>query len=362
MNNNLKVIQLIDSLNPGGAEMMAVNIANALAADGIASYLCATRKEGDLKAKIASNVGYLYLNKTKIIDFKAIKKLNHFIRKHKITTIHAHSSSYFMGFLMKMRNPNTKLIWHDHFGMSENLHLRKKFPLVLISHYFSGVICVNSLLLNWNKKQLKSKQIVYLQNFANFDTNQKVKTILKGVEGKRLVCLANLRPQKDHLNLLKAFLLVHKKYNDCTLHLVGMDLADAYATKIKDFIKSQNLQNHVFLYGSCTDTNAILKQANIGVLASLSEGLPVSLLEYGLAKLPVVVTDVGECSKVVVHQQHGLIVPKSNEVALSEALLMLIENKEKTALYGLALQSNVEKKYGSKDYIKQLRLIYNNEF
>ena len=45
----------------------------------------------------------------------------------------------------------------------------------------------------------------------------------------------------------------------------------------------------------------------IGVLASKFEGLPVALLEYGLAKLPVVITDVGECNKVVTHLKDGLV-------------------------------------------------------
>jgi glycosyltransferase involved in cell wall biosynthesis len=358
MNNPLKILQLIDSLNPGGAEMMAVNIANELAKEGFSSYICATRKEGNLKSKIASNVGYLFLNKKKVIDLKAIFKLRSFIKKQQITVIHAHSSSYFMGFIIKLSNPKLKLIWHDHFGMSETLHIRKKFPLVLISNFFNAVIGVNSLLIEWSKKHLKTRNIVFLQNFAAFNSEEISDTILKGVEGKRIICLANLRPQKDHLNLLKAFLLVHKKQTDWTLHLVGMDLQDDYAAQIKAYIKLQNLQNHVFLYGSCADTYHVLKQATIGVLASLSEGLPVALLEYGLAKLPVVVTNVGECSTVVTDKVNGLVVPKNDALTLSKAILALIESNEMRQLYGLELYKNVTQKYGAKTYIEQLRLIY----
>ena len=66
MNKKLKVIQLIDSLKPGGAEMMAVNIANELGCeDGIASHLCATRLEGGLKEKLTPAVHYFFLNKKK---------------------------------------------------------------------------------------------------------------------------------------------------------------------------------------------------------------------------------------------------------------------------------------------------------
>lgn len=361
MKQNLKVLQIIDSLTPGGAEMMAVNITNALAADGVVSYLCATRKEGDLKLKIATDVGYLFLNKKRTIDLKAIRKLYCYIKQHQINIIHAHSSSYFMGFLMKLLNPKLRLIWHDHFGMSENLYLRKKFPLVFISHYFSGVICVNSLLLNWNKKQLKSKRIVYFQNFANFDSNEKVKTNLRGVEGKRIVCLANLRPQKDHLNLLKAFTLINSKNKDWTLHLVGMDLLDKYSTAIKTYINTAKLQKHVFLYGSCSDTQHILEQSTIGVLASNSEGFPVALLEYGLCKLPIVLTNVGECNKVISNNRTGIVVPKENESELAKALLVLIKNKKLRELFGEQFYEIVNDNYSKEGYIKYLRLIYEHE-
>lgn len=358
MNNNLKVIQLIDSLAPGGAEMMAVNIANALEEDGIQSHICTTRKEGDLKFKIAKNVGYLFLDKKRIIDLQAIRKLNRYLKKHQITIVHAHSSSYFMGFLMKLLNPKRRLIWHDHFGLSESLHKRQTFPLVWISSFFDVVLVVNSLLFEWNKKYLKTDNIYFIQNFASFNNDKSAQTILKGENETRIVCLANLRPQKDHINLLKAFSLIHAKYKNWTLHLVGLNVLDEYANKIIRQINEQHLANHVFLYGTCSDIQHILSQATIGVLASNSEGLPVALLEYGLAKLPVVVTDVGECSKVVTNQESGFIVPKSDEVALSMAITKLIENKSVRVAFGTEFFKQIKTNYSKEAYIKQLIYIY----
>ena len=66
--------------------------------------------------------------------------------------------------------------------------------------------------------------------------------------------------------------------------------------------------NSVFIYGSCSDTFNILKLSTIGVLASKSEGLPLALLEYGLANLPVVATNVGDCHRVISNINEGLLV------------------------------------------------------
>ena len=359
MNKKLKVIQLIDSLHPGGAEMMAVHIANELVThDTIESHLCATRLEGDLKAKMEQSVGYVCLNKQRVLDLKAFKMLNAYIKVHQISIIHAHSSSYFIGFLMKLWNPNLKLIWHDHYGKSDYLDTRSTFPLAFISNYFHTVIAVNMRLKAWSEQHLNAKDVKYLPNFAVFTKHKTKETLLKGKEGKRIVCLANLRPQKDHLNLLKAFKRIQLTHPDWTLHIVGQNLNDGYAQEIKSFITSHNLSNHVFLYGSRNDVEFILSQATIGVLASNSEGLPVSLLEYGLAKLPTVVTDVGECAEVVKHNTSGIIVPSQDEKVLAAGLTTFIENEHKRKLFGVALFKRVNENYSKTNFIKTLLNIY----
>jgi len=360
MNKKLKVIQLIDSLNPGGAEMMAVNIANELAKEaGIASHLCATRLEGDLKAKIENTVEYLFLNKKSTFDIKAIRKLNNYIKRHKISIVHAHSSSYFIGFLVKLLNPKLSLIWHNHFGDSINLPFKNRVILTIASFKFKHIISVNTQLNLWAQKHLKVKNNWYLPNFASLNDTMIETTFLKGADKKRILILANLRAEKDHLNLLKAFKSLHHTYSDWTLHLVGADLQDKYAAKIKEYIASKKLRNHVFLYGSCHDTAHILKQATIGVLASKSEGLPVALLEYGLAKLPVVVTDVGECASVVTHEISGTVVVPNNEEALAKALEALVLDKKMRTVLSTALYETVQMKYSRSNFIHTLIAIYN---
>ena len=56
----MKVLQLIDSLNAGGAERVAVNYSNSLASRIEASFLCTTREEGVLKGSLSKNVQYLF--------------------------------------------------------------------------------------------------------------------------------------------------------------------------------------------------------------------------------------------------------------------------------------------------------------
>ena len=180
-------------------------------------------------------------------------------------------------------------------------------------------------------------------------------------ENKRIICLANLRPQKNHINLLKAFTIINKSNPEWTLHLVGLDMNDSYANEVNIFIKNHALSNQVYLYGSCPDTSHILEQSSIGVLASKSEGLPVALLEYGLAKLPVVVTNVGECSSVVSNNLSGIIVPSNNPNELANKIIELVENKVKRKEFGDRLFKKVNLNYSKENFMNQLITIYNLE-
>jgi len=355
--NNLGVIQVIDSLDAGGAEVLAVNIANTLSEEGINSHFCATRKEGVLKNNLNKKVGYLFLDKKKSIDFSAIIKFKKYLKSNTINTIHAHTTSYFFVFCVKLFYPKVKIVWHNHSGNYINLKGFKFFVLKFISIFFDGIINVNNDLNVWAVKKLKHKNVIKLDNFPQFINKSKT-TELYGLKNKRIVILASLREVKNHLALLSAFKSIHNKYSDWTLHIIGKDFNDNYSKRIKQFIIENNLVNSVFLYGVCLDISNILSQATIGVLSSKSEGLPVSLLEYGLAKLPVVVTDVGECGQVIENGKSGIVVEKENSLALANALEAFINSKEKRKLYGELHYKNVSESYSQNSFIKQLIRIY----
>lgn len=355
----MRVLQLIDSLDPGGAERMAVNYANMLVDDN-ASFFCATRFEGLLKENIKSNVNYLFLNKKHTLDFLAVKRLNTFIKKNNIDLIHAHSTSFFIATLVKIFNRNVKLIWHDHYGNSNFLKHRKFKILKVCSSTFDEIISVNTILKQWAEHNLKCKKVSVLNNFAILNKNEAKHTVLKGTKGKRIVCLANLRDQKNHLMLIEAFKGVYNYDKDWTLHLIGKDQKDGYSINLKEKINALKLNENVFIYGSRSDVNHILSQSDIGVLSSKSEGLPLALLEYGLAKLPVVATNVGDCNKVIVKASEGVLVEPGNYKAFCTAIIDYINSKDLRVSSGEALFKNVISNFSDDSIKNQLIEIYSN--
>lgn len=336
---------------------MAVQLANLWADEFGEGYLCTSRAEGTLKASIKPQVKYLFLEKKQVLDIKALRKLRRFIKQEQIELIHAHSSSYFLATLCKMVYPRVQIVWHDHFGNSQFLKQRPKNVLRFCSLFFKSIISVNQLLKAWSIQHLWCKQVCFVPNFVSKHL-ETPKTQLKGDESKRILCLANLRPQKDHGNLLGAFQMVLKTHPDWTLHLVGTNFNDAYAAEVKGHIEQHNLEKSVFMYGSCQDVQHIISQCEIGVLSSQSEGLPLALLEYGLGKLAVVGTNVGDCKQVIPNQEHGMLVAFKNPEALANAMMVYIQDTTLRAKVSNKLSEAVNKNFTAKAVINTLKEVY----
>jgi glycosyltransferase involved in cell wall biosynthesis len=250
------------------------------------------------------------------------------------------------------------LVWHDHYGQSEALDHRPYKVLRQCSRFFAAICCVNDKLRYWCQTHLHTKTIIYVPNFSIAEVDEEPLLNLKGTDGKRLLCVANLRPQKDHVSLINAFKEVQKSHPEWTLHCVGHDFGDSYARTIKRLVKDLNLESKVFFYGSRTDVHAFMHTCDIGVLSSRSEGLPLVLLEYGQAAMPVVATAVGDCAKVIKDEVTGLMLPSEAAEALAKALEQLMTDPLLRHNLGEALKAHVEESFGVAQALKVLSLVY----
>jgi glycosyltransferase involved in cell wall biosynthesis len=337
----MRIVQVIDSLETGGAERMAVNYANALSKRIEFSGLVPTRAEGSLKNQVEPGVDYFFLAKRHTLDFGAVRRMINYCKKNKINYIHAHSTSYFLAILVKFFCPKVKIIWHDHNGNSEFLEVREAVPLNGASILFKGIIVVNNQLKAWALRELHCRNVLYIANFTHRETNEIKSTVLKGEAGKKILSLANLREQKDHFLLLDTAALLKEAHPDWTFHLVGKDFNDDYSARVKAYLIAKGLENHVFIYGSRNDTGHIIAQSDIAILTSKSEGLPVALLEYGLYQKPIIVTNVGEIPSIVQHMRNGLIVPAGDSRTFADSLKKMIGDENLRNQLAIALHDTI---------------------
>ncbi len=349
----MKVLQLIDSLDAGGAERIAVTFANALVSEIEASHLCTTRAEGVLRSELDSKVRYQFIQKKKTLDFKAAFRLKKYVKDQGIGVVHAHTTSYFFASLLKLIYPKIRLYWHTHLGERVNTKRSQNRALYLCSFLFSGIITVNEELRDWCLKNLATKTVKYLPNFVDIRKYDGVSSIQRE---PRIVCLANLKYPKNHLNLIKAFGLVSSKFPEWKLELAGKDFEDAYSEELKNSISELGLQNKVELLGQQEEVETLLSNASVGVLSSDSEGLPMALIEYGAAGLAVVTTDVGYCKTVI--DGNGFLVPSGDPKALARALEAYLQNPGKREEDGAKFKEHVRNNYSVTAVLPKLLAIY----
>jgi glycosyltransferase involved in cell wall biosynthesis len=352
-------MHLVDTLEIGGTEKVAVNLVNRLPQNRFDITLCSTRRDGPLVSLVDDGVKHLSLRRRHRFDSAAIRRLSSYVAQNDVRILHAHGTSLFLARLVSMFAPFPRVIWHDHYGRQE-LHERPVWLYRLATRGVDAVLSVNGGLADWARKRLgvKPDRVWYVPHFVPFQRSAGHMPELPGLPGKRLACVASLRPEKGHRTLLHAMEMVHRRCPTAHLLLIGNAPDREYLRHIDRLVDQRNLRHNVTWLSDCQDVPAILKACDVGVLSSVSEGLPLALLEYGMAGLSTVATAVGQCPEVLDGGRAGILVPPSSPESLAEAILFLLESPQKRATIGARLDRYVREVFDADAITRQICSIY----
>ena len=128
------------------------------------------------------------------------------------------------------------------------------------------------------------------------------------------ICVARLAPVKDPLTLLQAFRNVARTYEDARLVYVG---EGPEREKLEAYIQANHMEEKVLLAGAQTDVNGWLNMADVFVLPSVEESLPLALLEALRVGLPCIVSRVGDMPLWVEHGKNGFVFTPGDITLLS---------------------------------------------
>ncbi|WP_298147969.1 glycosyltransferase [Flavobacterium sp.] len=339
----MRILQIIDSLDIGGAEKMAVLYANELAQLIDKSVLVSTRKEGGLKKSIAPNVSYHFLNRQGVFDFNALKRLVQICKKEQVTHIHAHGTSIFFGSLAKMFLPKVQLIFHDHFG---SLQKRQVWKYRLTTFKANFCIAVNEDIASWNQKNLKLLSF-YLPNFS-IVTNSVRSDEQESNFSFKILALANFRKEKGHEFLFQIAQELKLRGIDVVWQLYGRVSDLEYYQHLRALREQLELTEVVEFFENESDVTRALQQADVAVLTSSFEGLPLAVIEYGLAGKAVVLTKVGACETLVQSEVNGFVVPYGDAKEFADKIEYLYRNPDKRGIFGERLHDEVSRTFSAK--------------
>jgi glycosyltransferase involved in cell wall biosynthesis len=163
---------------------------------------------------------------------------------------------------------------------------------------------------------------------------------------RRIVCVARFEPQKDQDTLLRAIAELPAGAVEVVM------LGDGSLMKQSRVLAAElGIEDTIEWKGASETVEEELLQADIFVLPTNWESLPLCIIEAMRAGLPVIATDVGGINELVVNNQTGYLVPQGDSAELKRAISNLIENGSKLVSMGEAGRVRYENKFTLKDML-----------
>ena len=287
----MKIVQLLPSLDLGGMERLAVDLARQQIAEGHEASIYCTSHPGEFAPEAeAAGVSVHSFGKRKGISLRLIRELALKLRSDCPDVLHAHNAlvlHYGIAAARLARVPlvvNTRhggnMNWDPHCERIWRQSVRWTDAVVFISE------AVREFYVTKDRLSIGHTSVIYNGiNVEKFSVRPahpaaRLPRFCVGTVGR-------LVPAKDHVTLIRSFALVAAAMPDAELHILG---DGPCRPAISQTAESLGIANRVFLHGASHDAPGFLSTLDLFVLSSIDEGLPISLMEAMAAGLPVVST------------------------------------------------------------------------
>lgn len=300
MSGRPHIAHVIDGLAPGGAERMAVEIANATDRSSYEVTVCVTRDDTTLEPALDEDVGRIVLRRASRFDGRGFRRFSAFCRHRRVSVLHVHgrSSLSFIAFqkALGMLPSGLPVVAHDHFGdvdLVDRLPRSFKMSLGTTQALFVGVH--ERLVEMACRAGVPSNRAWFIRNAVDFSSyevtaNRQQTNLPHGLFRPFGIMVANVRPTKDLAVLFQAAQLVDQSFS---VGVVGSTADAAYFDDCRKLIGQLSVNDRVRFLGEQPDVRRLLGAADFGLLTSKSESGPLVLLEYAASGLPFASTKVG---------------------------------------------------------------------
>lgn len=164
-----------------------------------------------------------------------------------------------------------------------------------------------------SKVSLNEKNIVVYNGISNSKLFGET-TSIPIPKGEYLVAVGRLSAEKAFNNLILAFNIVSKNYKDLSLVIVGD------GPEKKNLVNMIEANSRIVLTGHMDNPIPIIEGSRAVVISSISEGLPIVLLEAMRAGIDIISTKVGAIPDVINNGKNGILCEPGDYIALSEAI------------------------------------------
>lgn len=168
--------------------------------------------------------------------------------------------------------------------------------------------------------------------------------------------IGRLSPEKGYTYLIDAVKIIREKGHDVTLVIIG---EGSERSILERKIEDLGLSPYVILPGYKENASEYLPYFDIFVLPSLTEGLPMTILEAMRAGVPIVASSVGGIPEALSYGKGGILVDKSGAFRLCQAIIDLIQDQERRSAIANFARINFQKEFTDTYMTKSYFELYN---
>jgi glycosyltransferase involved in cell wall biosynthesis len=361
-----KVLHILDSLNRGGAEIMALDLCRNAGANGLNLTFVATGG-GDLEDDFRdSGVEFIRLNRRLPVDLSLAAQLRQIIAERKIDVVHSHQPVEALHLYLATRGSEVKrvLTLHGVYAGTKNaLALRFVLPRM------HARVLLGKELAAWLAEEQGvdvGADFVVINNGVDprrlVVTGRKLRTEL-GLADDAILCgmVANFYPdrRKDQLTVCRALPQVF----DCDprtqfVFVGGSSSAPDLLNECAGLCKKNNISNRVHFLGQRSDISEVLNSLDLFVLSSRWEGSPISAMEAMMLGVPAVLSDIAPLKEVSGNGEFALLFSTGDADDLASKLIQLVGDREDRTRLGVLGKRWALKQYSIETHIANLLKLY----
>ena len=369
--NKKKVLQLISSIGFFGAENVIAELVTELAASEFEPIIGVIRNLKNPHLELIdfarkNNIESVIFEAQRQFDLQTIASIRNFIKGNNVDIVqtHGYKSNFYAIFAALFENVHLLATCHPWIKTSRRGKAYAKIDKLLLKK-FSRIVAISDQVkkeildagIPDNKISIIDNGINLLRFEEQFDTKEIRKQFGIPLESQVIGTVGRLDLEKGHHILLEAAKIVIQKNPSTFFVIVG----DGY---LKNDLKSRaeqlKIEDHILLPGIIKEVPKILSVFDVFVLPSLTEGLPMALLEAMAAKKPVIASRVGAIPKVIIDNETGILIKPGNANELSKAVIDLLQDKFKADLITKNAYNKIVQEFSSSRMAKQYINIYEN--
>jgi glycosyltransferase involved in cell wall biosynthesis len=365
----MKVLHLISSGGPYGAESVLVNLAHALQQQGCVVVAGVFWNSLNPHLEVADSAQQRGIP-VKIfpcngrVDRSVIATIRQFIETEEIDLVHSHSTKTNVYAYVAARTLQVSLVGTYHNGSEAWKHnlkqrLSRALDIRVLRHFDEVVAVSDSIYHTLREEGFPKSRLHCVENgldLTPFDCATPSLTNGDGCVGRQLVgYVGRLMAPKGPHDFLRAAQGLLSRFPDARFVLVGDGPA---RRELENLAKDLRIENSVRFTGQRNDMPGVYASLDIVVLPSFSEGLPMTLIEALAARRAVVATRVGGVPRIVVDESTGLLTEPRNTASLEHAISRLLGSPELCRQLGERGRRHVEQHFSSSQMATQYLALY----